>query len=123
MKNSGQIEKQKRVCLTSSLLSFLLLSSERTFNSSSPFGGVINISLLSRSTVGTIASTNGTQISGPETSDPVFDSPIWSGVLIDLSLTRRRSLAPLLKTLTTVPIGSPDSYKCKFSAKLNKIRN
>lgn len=111
-----QKAKKECICLTSPRLSFLLLSSERIFNSRSPFGGVINISLSSISTIGTIAWTNGTHTSGPESRSPVFD--FWIGkFLTELSFTCRRSCAPLLKTSTTVPIGSLDSYSIRFSGK------
>jgi hypothetical protein len=45
--------------LTIARLSFFDLLSERALSSSNPFGGVIHISLLSISTLGTISSANG----------------------------------------------------------------
>jgi len=101
------------VWLTSWRLSFLDLSSNRKFNSRSPLGGVICISLLFISTSGTMASTKGTKTSWPETSVPAdFDFPLLSSVSKDESSTIcSRSLAPLLKTFTTVPTSVPFSWE------------
>ena len=87
--------KKKRLCLTSWRLSFFDLSSARMFNSRSPFGGVINISLLFMSTLGTIASTNGTHTSGAKTRISNFGFPSPSDNLGDLlSLTCKRYPTP-----------------------------
>lgn len=105
--------RTEKICLTSWRRSFFDLSSECKFNSRRPFGGVIFISRLWRSTIGTIASTKGIQTRRPDTPVSIdVGFPVVSRTSSELlSMTCKRSAPPLSNTLTTVPRDWPVSWR------------